>query len=118
MEGVVWIYSTGLFLYACYLASPIYTGSGSVVSSGLSNIAIYVLSFVFAIISLPGVIAPFMKNRTRALKFTTFGIFLAFLFLCILRIVLVGWVPVIWFPQLLVSLTSGYLNIWLKVRKE
>lgn len=119
VEGVVWIYSTGLFLYACYVASPFYsTGTGSVVSTGLPRIAAYVLALVFALAALPGLIAPLLSDRTRALKLTTFGVFLAFMFLTILRIVIVGWIPVTWFPTLLVSLTSGYLHLWLKVRKE
>lgn len=118
VEGVLWIYSTGLFLYACYLASPLYNMAGSVVSSSLSPPGMYGLAVLFMIVSLPGIIAPLLKNRTKALKFATFGIFLAFLFLVILRVTLVGWVPVLWFPQLLVSLTSGYLHLWLKVRRE
>lgn len=119
VEGIVWIYSTGLFFYACFLASPFYaTGTGSVVSAGLPRMASYVLAGVFILASLPGMIAPFLANKTRALKFTTFGIFLAFMFLTILRVVIVGWIPVTWFPTLLVSLTSGYLHLWLKVRRE
>lgn len=123
VEGVVFIFSTGLFSYAMYVLSPLYqssASSGSVVSAGLNSTAQIVLGVFFALTTLPGLLAPFMRSerRERSLGIATFTIFLSFLFLFILRVALFGWLPWTWMPLILISLASGYLHIWLKVRKE
>lgn len=121
VEGVIVIFSTGLFAYALYLLSPWYQANYSTaISAGLQGNAETALAVFFAIATLPGLFAPFMRveRRERSLKLATFSVFLSFLFLFILRIVIFGWLPWSWLPLIMISLASGYLHLWLKVRKE
>lgn len=122
IEGIVFILSTGLFSYAVYLLSPFYVATyATAVSAGLATGGpATALALFFALTTIPGLIAPFMRKerRERSLSLASFGIFVSFLFLFILRVIIFGWVPWTWLPLILISLVSGYLHIWLKVRKE
>lgn len=122
VEGVLWIFSTGLFLYSCYFLSPVYEATyGTIIpAAGLQRGVELALGLFLLLASLPGVVAPFIRKvrRARSLKLGTFSVFLAFLFLTILRIAIFGLVPASWIPMLLICLASAYLHIWLKVRKE
>ena len=121
VEGVIHIFSTGLLLYASYLLSPWYEPNYvTAVSAGLQNNAEVGLAILYVVCSAPGIIAPFFKNKTRTtlLKLASFGVFLSFLFLAVLRITLLGWLPLTWLPPVMISLASGYLHIWLEVTKE
>lgn len=121
VEGVIFIFSSGLFGYALYVLSPWYQQKyTTAVSAGLNSTAEIALAIFFALTTLPGLIAPFMRKdqREKSLKLATFAIFVSFLFLFILRIAILGWLPVTWLPLVMISLASGYLHIWLKVRKE
>lgn len=118
----MFIFSSGLFGYALYFLSPLYQPTyGTIIpAAGLQHSVEMALGLLFALSALPGVVAPFIRKarRERSLKFATFGIFISFLFLTILRTVVFGWLPVTWLPLLLISLSSAYLHVWLKVRKE
>lgn len=120
VEGIVAIFSTGLFAYACYLLGPWYHTVESTSTAGVTNTVQLIMGTFFAITTLPGLIAPFMRKerRERSLKLATFSVFVSFLFLFILRVVYFGWLPWTWLPLLMISVASGYLHVWLKVRKE
>lgn len=121
VEGIIFIFSTGLFFYACYLLSPWYAANyPTAISAGLKNGVETALAMFFLVTSLPGLAAPFMREarRQRSLKTASFSVFVSFLFLFILRIVIFGWIPFAWLPLVMISLASGYLNIWLKVNRE
>lgn len=121
IEGIVFIFSAGLFSYAVYALSPLYEASyPTAISAGLSNTIGMVLAIFFALTTIPGLIAPFMRKerRERSLNIATFTIFVSFLFLFILRVSVFGWVPWSWMPLIVIALTSGYLHVWLKVRKD
>lgn len=121
VEGIIGIFSTGLFAYAVYLLSPWYEANyTATITAGLQNEAELALAIFFILSALPGLVAPFIRpaRRERSLKLATMGVFLSFLFLFILRIVLFGLIPWTWLPLLMISLVSAYLHIWLKVRKE
>lgn len=122
VEGVMFIFSSGLFGYAFYFLSPVYQANyGTIIPAASLQQSVEIgLGLFLALSALPGLVAPFIRKtrRERSLKFATFGIFLSFLFLTILRLVIFGWFPVSWLPMLLISLASAYLHIWLKVRKE
>lgn len=121
VEGVTMIFSAGLFSYACYLFSPWYhSQTQTAVSAGLQPTAETLLGVFFFLTTLPGLVAPFIREerRERSLKLATFSIFVSFLFLTILRVAVFGWLPVTWLPMILISLASGYLHVWLKVRRN
>lgn len=121
VEGIVFIFSAGLCFYACYLLSPWYNVDyPTAISAGLKNGLEAFLAIFFLVTSLPGLAAPFMRSarRQRSLKIASFGVFVSFLFLFILRIAIFGWIPLTWLPLIMISLASGYLNIWLKVNRE
>jgi hypothetical protein len=120
VEGIIFIFSTGLFVYAIYLLSPWYAPNyPTAISAGLGGLEAFAAIF-FAVTALPGMVAPFMRKerRTRSLKIASIAVFLSFLFLMILRIVIFGWIPLTWLPLIMISLASGYLHVWLKVRQE
>jgi uncharacterized membrane protein len=119
VEGVTFIFSAGLFGYALYVLSPLYVSNyPSAVSEGLNHGGETALVIFFLLTTLPGLLAPFMRKRERALKLATFSSFVSFLFLFILRVAIFGWLPVIWLPLIMISLASAYLHVYLKVRKE
>lgn len=121
IEGIIFIFSSGLFSYAIYLLSPLYESTyNTPISAGLASGGEIVLALFFALTTIPGLAAPFMRKerRERSLSLASFSIFISFLFLFILRIAIFGWIPWTWLPLILISLASGYLHIWLKVRKE
>jgi len=120
IEGVISIFSIGLFLYALYLISPWYHANYNVATAALQRNAEYALGAFLILVTLPGIIAPFLKakKRFKALEISSFGIFLGFLFLTALRIIFFGWIPVTWMPSVLISFASAYINLWLKVRRE
>lgn len=119
VESIGFIISTGLFFYACYLLSPVYQSSYTVLAaSGLQRGAEFALGFFFLLSSLPGLVSVFIPplKKQRTLKLGTFGLFLSFLFLFILRIVVFGFLPLTWLPLLMISLTCGILRLYLEVR--
>lgn len=121
VEGLIVIFSLGIFVLGVYMMAPAYaTNYVTPVSATIQGNFEHLLGLIFAFMALPGLSAPFVRvnRRARSLKTATFGIFLIFLFLTILRIAFVGLVPFTWLPLLMLSLAGGYLHVWLKVRKE
>lgn len=121
VESISFIISTGLFLYACYLVSPVYEGGyGTVMAASLQRGAEYGLGVFFILSSLPSIVGAFVKplKRRRLLKSGTFGLFLSFFFLAFLRVAVFGWLPMTWIPLLLLSLTCGILRLYLEVSRE
>jgi len=80
----------------------------------------YCVGTMFIFSSLPGLIAPLIKddNRIRALKLGSFMLFLSWLFLFILRVFTVGWTPWHWMPMLIISLLMGVNRLFLEVKSE
>jgi hypothetical protein len=120
VEGIVGIFSSGLLVYALYLASPWYHANYNVTTAALQRNVEYILAATMMLASLPGLVAPFIRKerRHRSLKLGTFGVFMSFLFLTVLRVIVFGWIPLSWLPLLMISLASAFLHIWLTVRKE
>lgn len=122
VEASMFVYSTGLFFLSLFIMSPFYHAAVSSPFStfyGQRALEFFVAVFFLAS-SLPGLIVPFVREekRMRWLKHSTFGIFLSFLFLFVLRVAVAGWIPLIWIYPLLISLSSGVKRLFLEVRKE
>lgn len=122
VEASMFVYSTGLLMLSLYIMSPWYHAAESSAAAAFDGqrIGEFVMASVFIICSLPGVIVPFVKEerRTHWLKHATFGIFLAFFFLFLLRVILYGWTPWLWIYPLMISLSSGIKRIFIEVRQE
>lgn len=118
----MFIYSMGLAALSLYIISPFYssaTGSSFSTFDGERLLEI-IIAVGFLLAAVPGIITLFLKEEKRLpwLKRSTFGIFLSFFFLFILRIAVAGWTPWIWIYPLIISLSSGMNRLFLEVREE
>lgn len=117
VEAVVFIFSLCLAMYAGFILSPWYISStGNLVALAVQARWIeVVLASFFLLTTIPGLIAPFNKKiPNKWLEWGSFGMFLSFLFLTVLRIAFYGWIPFLWLTPLAVSLGSAALRIYLR----
>lgn len=118
VESVVFIFSTGLFLFSCYMLTPLYAAT-YVISSGFpTRLGELGLGLLFLLASVPGMTSMFYKNQKKVLKLSTFNLFLSFLFLFVLRVLVQGWFPLTWIYPLMISLAHGALRLYLEVSKD
>lgn len=117
VEASMFVYSLGLLVLATHVVLTTETGQGSVF-----YYFDYPLQLLFGmsliILAIPGIIVPFARNRVKWLKHATFGIFLAFFFLFLLRVVIYGWIPWIWIYPLMISLSSGIKRLFVEVNRQ
>lgn len=121
VESILFIFSVCLMGYSLYVMSPWYDPGfpTTLTATPPNRVTEFVVASLFLLSSLPGLVAPFVeKPRQLYLKLASFGMFLSFLFLTILRLVIYGPIPVTWVHLIGVSLTCGLLRLYLEVRKD
>lgn len=117
VEAIIFVFSAGFFLYFLYFISPFYEAQYvTPLSLSLAQRSQeYIFGSVFLVSAVPGVVSPFLHNN-RYLKFSATMVMIQALFLAVIRIMVIGWVPVTWLPLLLISLASLILSVYLGTR--
>ncbi len=109
--------------FGIYLASPFYHAAATTTIGALfdSYVGRAVLSFLYIVPPLFTLVGFCVKNYTRSLAFRSWGalgIFNAYLFVSILRIITQGWIPVIWIFLLALSLIAGVIHLRLQYERK
>lgn len=114
VEAIIFVFSAGFFLYFLYFISPFYEAQYvTPLSLSLTQRSQeYIFGSLFLVSTTPGIVSPFLKNN-RYLKFSATMIMIQSMFLAVLRIMVIGWVPVTWMPLILISLASMILSVYL-----
>lgn len=123
IETMQSLFSFGILMLGLYLTSPWYqAGENTPVGVSLTQRSAEIfLGLCFVAISYFGLRAIGLRDRDareRYYKLASFGTFLGFLFLVVLRLITIGFVPFTWVPTLLVSLASGLIRLYLAVRHK
>ncbi len=109
--------------FGIYLASPLYqaaptTTIGAIFDSYVGRAFLSILYIAPPLVTLAGVT---LKNQTKSLAYRSWGalgIFNAYLFVSILRIITQGWIPVIWIFLLALSLIAGVIHLRLQYERK
>lgn len=100
-----------LVIFAIYLGGPWYfAGPTTVIGQSIEADAVRALTAVLYII--PGVLTLATINRSRRVRmYGVFGLFLAYMFTTILRVLTVGFTPLMWIFTLALALVAGVCYI-------
>lgn len=99
-----------LVVFAIYLGGPWYVaGPTTVLGNTIEMQAIRILTAV--IYFIPGVITLFAIKRPKLRMYGAFGLFMAYLFTTILRVLTVGFTPLMWVFTLALALVMAVCYI-------
>ena len=106
-----------LIIFAVYLGGPWYVGGpttaiGSAIEAGTVRI------LTAAIYIVPGAVTLFGVKNDKVRVYGAFGLFLAYLFSTILRVLTVGFTPLLWLFTLGLALVCGVCYIVEARRRE
>lgn len=109
--------SVALLLFGLYTIGPWYVTvpTGTIGQVFDTQIARIIVSLLYIIPSL-GVIIGITKKSWR--RWATFGAFLAYLFLSVLRLTAIGFVPFIWVFILADAIIMGVVYLWVSIKED
>jgi hypothetical protein len=123
-EIIELILAVGILGFGIHLPTPLYkvvsttTAIGTVSDSYMGRIVLSILYIVPPLFTLAGLC---LKRYKRSLAFRSWaalGIFNAYLFVSILRVITQGWIPVIWIFLLALSLIAGVIHLRLQYERK
>ena len=115
LELIMFIFAAGMATYFLFFLSPFYSGSlaaaiATPLSVSLAPRALEVaFGVLFLLLALPGLLVPFGAS-TSWKRWSSTLLFVDFFFLALLRIMVIGWLPVIWLPNALIALSCLVMN--------
>lgn len=120
IESVFFLFSLGLLAIGIYLFGPLYMAHSAAITSSKYELQELVIAGIATISSLPGVAFPLLRNPGRkwALNTGTAAVSLNFLFLGVLRIIAVGWLPPLWFLEIIISLSCFVFRLYIEARRN
>lgn len=124
IEAIESIIAIVCLVFGIYLASPFYVSSiNSAVSLAFIDKPVqklFVAVFLFIIPSMPIILSLFFKSfATRQWRaHSMFAMFVAFIFLTILRLITIGLVPAVWLFTLALGLISAVCYLYTRVRGD
>lgn len=118
-ESLVFIFSLGFFLYFLYFISPLYEAhyvSSLALAIGQRSQE-YIFGTFFLATTLPGLVAPFVKNKKWLYRGSTL-MFIDTAFLAIVRVLAFGLLPATWLPLVLISMACLIITIYVRANRE
>jgi hypothetical protein len=112
------ILAVGLIMFAIYFIGPWYVG-GPTTAIGLvfdNPITRAVLGVIYLVPSIAVLVGA--KGGRKYRRFGTFGMSLCFLFITMLRLVTIGFVPAIWIFVLVCTLISSLVYLYVSINEE
>lgn len=109
--------------FGIYLASPLYeatstTAIGALFESYVGRTILSILYIVPPLFTLAGFCLEKSKRSLACRSWGALGIFNAYLFVSILRVITQGWIPVIWIFLLALSLIAGVIHLRLQYERK
>lgn len=109
--------------FGIYLATPLYqatgtTAIGAVFDSYVGRTVLSILYIVPPLFTLAGYCFNKYKRSLAFRSWGALGIFNAYLFVSILRVITQGWIPVIWTFLLALSLIAGVIHLRLQYERK
>lgn len=121
MEAIETIIALVLFVFGCYLISPLYIEAPQTASSALaSNPTALLIAGVglYILPALPILLGLFWK-RVNTLKWrtrSTFWMFIACMFITLLRLITIGFTPLVWLFTFALGLIAAVCFLYMRVR--
>jgi hypothetical protein len=110
VPAILFILALGLVVFGGYLVSPFYVSTPVIILGLGSRVFEIAVGLAFLAVGLMRIIGTIQKNKKWMLA-APFGMMLSYLFLAILRIVTVGFIPLVWIPMLLCALIAGICRL-------
>src|SRR6478609_7903628 len=111
------ILSVALLLFGLYTIGPWYvtTPTGTIGLIFDTQVARSIVSLFYIVPSLGFLIA---VKKTEWRRWTSFGAFLSYLFLTVLRLTTIGIIPFVWVFILADAFIMGVIYLWVSIRDE
>ena len=118
VPAIMFVLALGLFLWGAYVVSPWYIGTAPV-NYTFDHQRTYeiVLGAVYMVLGGARLYGVAFKRAWLAEIGPTL-VMMGYLFLALLRIVVVGWTPVSWLPLLLLAIVAAICRLALSVGRE
>ena len=106
------ILATALFALAVYLGGPWYVSAptsaiGNTIEADVTRIWTALVYIIPALMTFFGVV----RDKPKVRSYGTFGLFMGYLFATILRLLTVGFFPVLWIYPLSIALVAAVVYI-------
>lgn len=121
MEAIETIIALTLFIFGCYLISPLHDSSAGGASSALASNEYVLLAagvFLYILPTLPILLGLFWK-KANTLKWrtrSTFTMFVACMFITLLRLTTIGFTPFVWLFTFALGLIAAVCYLYMRVR--
>lgn len=110
IPATLFVLGLGLFIWGAYVVTPWYVPAAPVslaFDTRWTEVALGLLYMGLGGIRVAGSLT---KNKTLMLM-APYGLMMGYLFLAILRIAVVGWIPFTWLPLVVCALISGICRL-------
>ena len=119
LRSIEYILSTAALLFGIYVLSPWYIIEQSIGTGTVFDIPLF-LAFLGAAFVVVGAFSLYglIKNNTALRAYSLYLLFMALIFISVLRAINFGLFPMIWFFPAICSLIAGILYIKLRMGDE
>lgn len=110
VPATLFVLALGLFLWGALVVSPWFDGAAVISAFGHNRLAETLLGVIYMLIGGTRIVGVAFKCK-RLMLGVPYGLMMGYLYLALLRINVVGWLPLTWLPLVICAVIAGICRL-------